>query len=110
MVLNKIKNTTLCGLVALMGCSPVLKDKVSRSVTNTLGGAYLFFEKDIVYQDSTILNLPIDQDLQGMSRKDLCNYIDSLAGTVGFYELSSTSKIRMGAQLFREYKINEDSN
>jgi|TARA_Y100000310_G_C20651762_1_gene799813 hypothetical protein len=103
-----MKKESLIGLAAIvMSCSPIMKDKLARGATNTLGGIYLCFEKEIVYKDSTILGLPIDEELQSMSRKDLCNYIDSLAQTEGFYELPSTTKIRMGAQLFKEYHKNE---
>tara|TARA_Y100000310_G_scaffold343435_1_gene451041 strand:+ start:2559 stop:2879 length:321 start_codon:yes stop_codon:yes gene_type:complete len=103
-----MKKELITGLVALvMSCAPTLQDKIARGVTNSLGNTYLYFEKEIIYQDTTILGLSIDKDLQDMTRKELCAYIDSLSGTKGFYQLPSTSKIRMGAQLYKQYQENE---
>jgi len=106
---GKLSKTTLCGLVTALciSCAPTTKNVLARTMTNALGATYMHFEKDIIYQDSTVLGIPIDEELQVMSRKELCSYIDSLAGTEGFYKLQSTTKIRLGAQLFKEYHKNE---
>ena len=69
-----------------------------------MGYVYCFLEKFVKYpNDHTILGVPIDGDLQGMSRKELCNFIESQTPASGsFWDLDSTSKIRFGAQLLRE--------
>ena len=43
----------------------------------------------------------IDEDLQDMSRKQLCKYMDAVLPKKGFFELQSTTKIRLGCQLLR---------
>ena len=48
--------------------------------------------------------MDIDEDLQTMSRKNLCRYMDAVLPQRGFFDIQSTSKIRLGCQLLREYK------
>ena len=48
-----------------------------------------------------ILGLKIDEDLQTMSRFDLCTYMDQGMPKKGFWDLNSTTKIRLGAQMMR---------
>ncbi len=70
----------------------------------SVGTLYIFVEKFREYpnkEKDNILGLPIDQDLQDMSRKELCEYMDKYLPKVGFWELNSTTKIRMGAQLLK---------
>ena len=38
-----------------------------------------------------------------MSRKQLCRYMDAVLPEKGFFELQSTTKIRLGCQLLRNY-------
>jgi hypothetical protein len=51
--------------------------------------------------DSNILGIPIDEDLQRMSRKNLCRYMDVVLPQKGFFDIQSTTKIRIGCQLLR---------
>ena len=37
-----------------------------------------------------------------MSRKELCEYMDTVLPDKGFYDLQSTTKIRLGCQLLRK--------
>jgi len=69
-----------------------------------MGYVYVFLEQFVKYPDDhTILGIAIDEDLQKMSRKELCAFIESNTPADGsFWNLDSTSKIRFGAQLLRE--------
>ena len=69
-----------------------------------MGYVYVFLEQFVKYPDDhTILGISIDEDLQGMSRKELCAFIEGNTPADGsFWNLDSTSKIRFGAQLLRE--------
>jgi hypothetical protein len=73
-------------------------------IMKVMGYAYVFLEQFVDYpNDHTILGISIDQDLQSMSRKELCTFIESNTPADGsFWNLDSTSKIRFGAQLLRE--------
>ena len=75
-----------------------------RFVMRLMGYVYVFLEQFVKYPDEhTILGISIDEDLQGMSRKELCAFIESNTPADGsFWNLDSTSKIRFGAQLLRE--------
>ena len=74
-----------------------------------MGYVYCFLEKFVKYPDDhTILGVPIDEDIQGMSRRELCEFIESNTPSRrsdrqnSFWNLDSTTKIRFGAQLLRE--------
>ena len=70
----------------------------------TVGTLYIFIEKFRVYPNEerdNILGLKIDEDLQTMSRFDLCTYMDQGMPKKGFWDLNSTTKIRLGAQMMR---------
>tara|TARA_R110002020_G_scaffold134120_1_gene299209 strand:- start:107 stop:352 length:246 start_codon:yes stop_codon:yes gene_type:complete len=75
-----------------------------RFVMRVMGYLYCFLEQFVKYpNDHNILGVMIDDDLQNMSRKELCTYIESNTPASGsFWNLDSTSKIRFGAQLLRE--------
>jgi hypothetical protein len=47
--------------------------------------------------------MDIDDDLHQMSRKQLCRYMDAVLPNKGFFDLQSTSKIRLGCQLLRNF-------
>ncbi len=71
---------------------------------------YVRLEKRLDYpNDHTILGLPIDSDLQTMSRRELCNYIvANTPGNGSFWALDSTTKIRFGCQMLRNQLIEEE--
>ena len=69
------------------------------------GLVYISIEKYVEYpDDSEILGMDIDEDLHKMSRQQLCRYMDAVLPEKGFFDIQSTSKIRLGCQLLREYK------
>ena len=68
------------------------------------GLIYLWLEGMLEYPgDHEILGIDIDTDLQNMSRKQLCRYMDAVLPKKGFFEQQSTTKIRLGCQLLRNY-------
>ena len=74
-----------------------------------VGTLYIFIEKFRDYPNEerdNILGLHIDDDLREMSRFDLCAYMDTGFPKKGFWELNSTTKIRLGAQLMRNILLN----
>ena len=75
-----------------------------------VGTFYILIEKLRDYPDEerdNILGLHIDDDLREMSRFDLCSYMDTGFPRKGFWELNSTTKIRLGAQLMRNILLNK---
>ena len=78
------------------------------TILNLFGLAYIWVEKYKEYpNDDTILGMKIDSRLQNMSRKQLCRYMDEVLPQRGFYELSSTTKIRLGCQLLRNLECSK---
>ena len=85
------------------------KEKISQRILqwilNVFGTVYVVIEQFVEYpDDDVILGMEIDEDLQTMSRKNLCRYMDAVLPERGFFDIQSTSKIRLGCQLLREYK------
>jgi hypothetical protein len=77
-------------------------DNLLKIILNLFGILYLVIERYIEYpEDNYILGMNIDEDLQNMSRKQLCKYMDAVLPKKGFFELQSTTKIRLGCQLLR---------
>jgi len=73
-------------------------------ILNIFGQIYIWVEQHKEYpNDSNILGMDIDKDLHDMSRKQLCRYMDAVLPQKGFFELQSTTKIRLGCQLLRNY-------
>ena len=82
-----------------------MKQKILQWILNVFGTVYVLIEQFVEYpDDSNILGMDIDEDLQTMSRKNLCRYMDAVLPERGFFDIQSTSKIRLGCQLLREYK------
>ena len=74
-------------------------------ILNVFGIVYVLIERHVEYpDDDIILGMDIDEDLQTMSRHNLCRYMDAVLPQKGFFDIQSTSKIRLGCQLLREYK------
>jgi len=75
-------------------------------VLNIFGLLYIFIERRVKYpNDKNILGVHIDTDLYKMNRKQLCRYMDAVLPKKGFFDLQSTSKIRLGCQLLRNYHL-----
>ena len=67
---------------------------------------YISIEKFVEYPDDVeILGVNIDDDLHKMSRKQLCRYMDAVLPKSGFFDLQSTTKIRLGCQLLRNFHL-----
>ena len=82
-----------------------MKQRILQWILNVFGTVYVIIEQFVEYpDDSNILGMDIDEDLQTMSRKNLCRYMDAVLPEKGFFDIQSTSKIRLGCQLLREYK------
>ena len=84
---------------------PKLSQRILQWILNVFGTVYVLIEQFVEYpDDDVILGMEIDKDLQKMSRKNLCRYMDAVLPEKGFFDIQSTSKIRLGCQLLREYK------
>ena len=84
---------------------PSFFQQVLQWILNVFGTIYVLIEQFVDYpDDDVILGMEIDEDLQNMSRKNLCRYMDAVLPERGFFDIQSTSKIRLGCQLLREYK------
>ena len=84
---------------------PSFSQRILQWILNVFGTVYVVIEQFVEYpDDDVILGMPIDEDLQKMSRKQLCRYMDAVLPQRGFFDIQSTSKIRLGCQLLRNYK------
>ena len=82
-----------------------ISQRIIQWILNVFGIVYVLIERFVEYpDDDVILGMEIDEDLQTMSRKNLCRYMDAVLPERGFFDIQSTSKIRLGCQLLREYK------
>ena len=80
--------------------------RILRFILNLFGLVYISIEKFVEYpNDSRILGLDIDDDLHKMNRQQLCRYMDAVLPKIGFFDLQSTSKIRLGCQLLRNFHL-----
>tara|TARA_Y100000310_G_scaffold322525_1_gene381657 strand:+ start:704 stop:1144 length:441 start_codon:yes stop_codon:yes gene_type:complete len=90
---------------------PSISQRIIKWILNTFGVIYILIERYVEYpDDGNILGMEIDEDIQKMSRKNLCRYMDAVLPEKGFFDLQSTSKIRLGCQLLRESKRQEKIN
>ncbi len=84
---------------------PSFTQRIIQWILNVFGTIYVLIERNVEYpDDDIILGMEIDEDLQTMSRQQLCRYMDAVLPQKGFFDIQSTSKIRLGCQLLREYK------
>tara|TARA_R100000152_G_C6597301_1_gene55683 strand:- start:88 stop:477 length:390 start_codon:yes stop_codon:yes gene_type:complete len=90
---------------------PKLSQRILQWVLNFFGTIYVIIERFVEYpEDDVILGMEIDEDLQSMSRQQLCRYMDAVLPEKGFFDIQSTSKIRLGCQLLRDYKRLKNEN
>ena len=83
-----------------------ISQRILRFILEVFGLIYISIEKFVEYpNDNKILGLSIDKDLHGMSRKQLCRYMDAVLPKGGFFNLQSTTKIRLGCQLLRNFHL-----
>jgi len=84
----------------------VLKQRIIKAILDVFGLVYISIEKYVEYpDDDVILGMEIDDDLHKMSRQQLCRYMDAVLPEKGFFELQSTTKIRLGCQLLRNFHL-----
>ena len=75
-----------------------------RRLIGIMGRAYVFLDKFLIHEISPVLGVEIDEDLQAMSRRELCRHIEKKFGwdKDAFWNLESTQKIRLCCQVARE--------
>lgn len=79
---------------------------VLRSILDLFGLVYISIERFVEYpDDDKILGVDIDDDLHKMIRQQLCRYMDAVLPRSGFFNLQSTTKIRLGCQLLRNFHL-----
>jgi hypothetical protein len=83
-----------------------LSQKILRFILDVFGLIYISIERYVEYpDDDIILGVDIDVDLHQMSRQQLCRYMDAVLPNKGFFKLQSTTKIRLGCQLLRNFHL-----
>ena len=83
-----------------------MKQKILKNILNLFGLMYISIERYVKYpNDRKILGMDIDDDLYKMSRQQLCRYMDAVLPERGFFDIQSTSKIRLGCQLLRNFHL-----
>ena len=83
-----------------------MKQKLLRYILDIFGLVYISIEKYVEYpDDKKLLGMDIDDDLYNMSRQQLCRYMDAVLPEKGFFDIQSTSKIRLGCQLLRNFHL-----
>ena len=83
-----------------------MKQRLLRFILDMFGYIYISIEQFVEYPDDReILGVGIDGDLHKMSRQQLCRYMDAVLPQGGFFEIQSTSKIRLGCQLLRNFHL-----
>ena len=83
-----------------------MKQKILKFILDLFGYIYILIERHVTYpDDKNILGMEIDDDLYKMSRKQLCRYMDAVLPKRGFFDIQSTSKIRLGCQLLRNFHL-----
>ena len=72
-----------------------------------MGRIYVILDSFLTHDTREILGVPIDDDFQNMSRKELCRYIEVKLGWKDneFWNLESTQKIRLCCQVARLNKF-----
>jgi hypothetical protein len=84
----------------------VMKQRILKTILDIFGLVYISIEKYVEYpDDKKLLGMDIDDDLYKMSRQQLCRYMDAVLPEKGFFDIQSTSKIRLGCQLLRNFHL-----
>ena len=83
-----------------------MKQRLLRFILDMFVYVYISIEQFVEYpDDSEIMGVDIDGDLHRMSRQQLCRYMDAVLPESGFFDLQSTTKIRLGCQLLRNFHL-----
>ena len=103
--LKDVVNKNEALLVKQLRPKSKLFQRILQWILNVFGTVYVLIEQFVEYpDDDVILGMDIDEDIQTMSRKNLCRYMDAVLPQKGFFDIQSTSKIRLGCQLLRDFK------
>jgi len=75
-----------------------------RRLIGIMGRAYVFLDRFLKHEVTPVLGVEIDEDLQGMTWRQLCRHIEKKFGwdEDTFWYLESTQKIRLCCQVARE--------
>ena len=88
-----------------------MKQTIVKTILNIFGYAYIWIERYMDYpHDDKILGMKIDKKFQDMSRQQLCRYMDAVLPEKGFFDIQSTSKIRLGCQLLHQFNTLKKRN
>jgi len=84
----------------------------ARKLMGIMGNVYVWLDKRVEYtkeEVSSVLGLPIDEDLQISSRYELCRRVEDTFGIPkeSFWSLHSTQKIRFAVQQARNLKASK---
>ena len=84
----------------------------ARKLMGIMGNVYVWLDKRVEYtkeEVSSVLGLPIDEDLQISSRYELCRRVEDTFGIPkeSFWSLHSTQKIRFAVQQARNLQANK---
>ena len=83
-----------------------MRQRLLRFILDMFGYIYISIEQFVEYPDDReILGVGIDGDLYRMDRQQLCRYMDAVLPQGGFFDLQSTTKIRLGCQLLRNFHL-----
>ena len=83
-----------------------MRQRLLRFILDMFGYIYISIEQFVEYPDDReILGVGIDGDLHRMNRQQLCRYMDAVLPQSGFFDLQSTTKIRLGCQLLRNFHL-----
>tara|TARA_R100001198_G_C5207991_1_gene194434 strand:- start:419 stop:691 length:273 start_codon:yes stop_codon:yes gene_type:complete len=83
-----------------------------RKTINGMGRVYVILDSFLKNEGGPILGIEIDDDFEEMNRKQLCQYVEHKFGWEEgeFWNLHSTSKIRVCCQIARNNKFKVKKN
>jgi len=87
-----------------------VKQRFIAFLIDIMGRVYVFLDSMLEHpRVSRILGVSIDEDFRSMTRQELCNHIEKRFDLDhdSFWNLQSTSKIRLGCQLARNLRDKE---
>ena len=84
----------------------------ARKLMRIMGNVYVWLDKRVEYtkeEVSSVLGIPIDEDLQVSSRYELCRRVEETFDVPkdSFWHLHSTQKIRFAVQQARNLKASK---
>ena len=84
-----------------------MKQSIIKKLLSVMGHTYVWLVKKLIHEKGPVLGLEIDEDFEGMSRKELCEYIEERFKVEEdhFWNLHSTQKIRFCCQIVRNNKL-----